>query len=126
MPRPLAFALAALAAGCAVSTGVSAQTQQSLNAAAAQDAQQADSALNTQYRATMNGLSPASQTLLRGAQRAWITFRDQQCRYESSAVRGGSAYPMVQSGCVARMTTERTAELRRLAQCREGDLACPR
>lgn len=125
MTRPLAIALAALTIG-AMATAASAQTQQSLNATAAQEAQRADAALNTQYRTTISGLSPASRTLLRDAQRAWIGFRDQQCRYESSAVRGGSAYPMVQSGCVARMTTERTRELRRLAQCEEGDLACPR
>ena len=75
----------------------------------AQQQQSADLALNTQYTATMNGLLPPARLLLRDAQRAWITFRDQQCRYESSGFRA-------ESTCVARLTTERTRELRRLAQ----------
>jgi uncharacterized protein YecT (DUF1311 family) len=113
-------------AACLAAAPALAQTQGQLNATAAQDLQRADAALNTQYRATLNGLSAPSRTLLRDAQRAWIGFRDQQCRYEASAVAGGSAQPMVRSGCLERMTRERTAELRRLAQCEEGDLACPR
>ena len=97
-----------------------------LNANAAQDMQRADRALNTQYAATMGRLSPASRTLLRTAQRTWISFRDQQCRFEASGVQGGSAYPMVHSTCIARLTTERTRQLRALSQCQEGDLSCPR
>lgn len=125
MNRPLKLALIAIAP-CVLASAALAQSQSQLNASAARDERTADQALNRQYTATMNGLSPASRTLLRNAQRSWIAFRDQQCRYESSAVRGGSAYAMVQSGCVARLSNERTRELRRLAQCQEGDLSCPR
>lgn len=115
------FTATALAASGAV-----AQTQSALNATAAQNLRRADQALNAQYTTTTGRLSTPSRTLLRDAQRAWITFRDQQCRYEASAVQGGSAYPMVQSDCLARLTVERTRDLRRMAQCEEGDLSCPR
>lgn len=125
MNRVRMIALAALA-GCFAASAASAQTQAQLNATAAQNLRRADQALNTQYTATTGRLSTPSRTLLRDAQRAWITFRDQQCRYESSAVRGGSAFAMVQSDCLARMTVDRTRDLRRLAQCEEGDLSCPR
>ncbi|MFC5345276.1 lysozyme inhibitor LprI family protein [Brevundimonas staleyi] len=119
--------LVVIAAGAGLlASAATAQTQSQLNATAAREQQAADRALNSQYTATMNQLSPSSRTLLRNAQRAWITFRDQQCRYESSAVQGGSAQPMVLSGCIARLSNERTRELRRLGQCEEGDLACPR
>lgn len=103
-----------------------AQSQSALDASAADAARRADQALNAQYTATMNQLSSGSRTLLRNAQRSWIPFRDRQCDFESSAVRGGSAYPMVRSQCIARLSEQRTHELRRLAQCPEGDLACPR
>lgn len=125
MNRSLKLACAALAP-CILATAALAQSQTAMNASAAQTAQRADQALNAQYTTTMSRLSPSSRTLLRNAQRAWISFRDQQCRYEASGVTGGSAYPMVQSGCVARLTTERTQTLRRLGQCEEGDLSCPR
>ncbi len=125
MNRTLKAALLAVIP-CLVAGAVVAQSQTGMNASAAQAARDADRALNTQYTATMNRLSPPSRTLLRDAQRAWITFRDQQCRYEASGVRGGSAFPMVQSGCLARLSTERTRDLRRLGQCQEGDLSCPR
>ena len=103
-----------------------AQSQATMNANAAQELQRADRALNSQYTTTMGRLSPASRTLLRTAQRTWISFRDQQCRFEASGVQGGSAYPMVHSTCLARLTTERTRQLRTLSQCQEGDLSCPR
>ena len=114
-----------LIAGSAAGTPVWAQSQTQMNATAARDARSADQNLNTQYAATMGRLSPPSRTLLRAAQRSWIAFRDQQCRFEASGSQGGSAQPMVLSGCVARLTTDRTRELRRLAQCEEGDLSCP-
>ncbi len=125
MNRVRIIAIVALAPCCAA-TAVLAQSQTALNTSAAQNLRRADQALNAQYTATTAALSTPSRTLLRDAQRAWITFRDQQCRYESSAVRGGSAFAMVQSDCLARLTVERTADLRRMAQCEEGDLSCPR
>lgn len=125
MNRVRMIALVALASGITASA-VLAQSQTALNATAAQNLQRADRALNAQYTVTAGQLSTPSRTLLRDAQRAWITFRDQQCRYESSAVRGGSAFAMVQSDCLARLTVERTGDLRRMAQCQEGDLSCPR
>lgn len=103
-----------------------AQSQTAMNASAARDARAADDALNAQYRTTTARLSPGSRALLRDAQRSWLTFRDKQCRYESSAVQGGSAAPMVQSGCLKRLTQDRTRQLRTYAQCEEGDLSCPR
>lgn len=126
MNRLSRLALVAIAPGLLASAAMAQSEQAQLNLTAARDERAADQALNAQYTATMNGLSPASRTLLRNAQRAWIGFRDQQCRYESSAVEGGSAQPMVRAGCLARMSTERTRDLRRLAQCQEGDLSCPR
>ena len=125
MNRVRMIAIVALAP-CFAATAVLAQSQTALNTSAAQNLRRADQALNAQYTATTAALSTPSRPLLRDAQRAWITFRDQQCRYESSAVRGGSAFAMVQSDCLARLTVERTADLRRMAQCEEGDLSCPR
>ena len=78
----------ALGLAVAAASSASAQSQATMNANAAQDLQRADRSLNTQYTATMNRLSTPSRTLLRNAQRTWISFRDQQCRFEASGRPG--------------------------------------
>lgn len=115
-----------VAMACGLTSPALAQSQSSMNGAAGRGAQAADRTLNEQYRVTMARLSPASRSLLRDAQRSWIGFRDQQCKFEASGVRGGSAYPMVYGGCMARLSQDRTRQLKAAQQCQEGDLACPR
>ena len=118
--------LALLATACVMASPALAQSQNAMNAAEAGKARAADAALNAQYAATMRRLSAPSQALLRAAQRSWLTFRDQECRFETSGVQGGSAYPMVNAMCMAKLTTERTRQLRYHATCQEGDMSCPR
>lgn len=118
--------LALLAAMVAAPLPALAQTQGAMNADAARQAAAADRALNARYAAVVGGVSPATKLLLRDAQRSWIAFRDRQCVFEASGVRGGSAYPMIYSGCLARVTKDRTRDLDRFGRCEEGDLSCPR
>ncbi|MFQ2812649.1 lysozyme inhibitor LprI family protein [Aeromonas caviae] len=51
---------------------------------------------------------------LRTAQRAWIAFRDAQCRYEVGVYEGGSMAPMVHSSCLTQLTEARTKDLNTL------------
>ena len=85
----------------------------------------ADSALNAAYRAlrteTMKGdyklsysrdYDPSLRTrsdVLRAAERAWIRWRDAQCAWEAAAPNAG---PAARTGCLARLTRVRAAELR--------------
>jgi len=81
----------------------------------------ADADLNLAYKAArammrqVDADLPASQrgaeVALRDGQRAWITFRDQACLAEAYIFSGGSAQPMVYSGCQARLTEQRAADL---------------
>lgn len=50
--------------------------------------------------------------LLLEAQRAWITFRDKACDYETSLWQGGTGASMASLLCLARLTRERTKDLR--------------
>ena len=106
----------------------SATTQVELNECTAQAYQAADKELNDAYQVLVGKLSnnAASLEKLRAAQRAWIGFRDAECAFESSAVEGGSAQPMVRNGCLETLTETRTETLREHAECEEGDLSCPR
>jgi uncharacterized protein YecT (DUF1311 family) len=100
------------------------QTQQDMNQCAARDFEQADRALNDVWpqvvayvRAQDEGEDdgrPSGESRLREAQRAWLTFRDAHCTVDSYAMRGGSAEPLLYDGCRARITEDRTAQLRAL------------
>jgi len=106
----------------------SATTQAELTECSAQAYQSADDELNEAYQVLVDQLSSNSASLekLRTAQRAWIGFRDAECAFESSAVEGGSAQPMVRNGCLEALTEARTETLREHAECEEGDLSCSR
>lgn len=102
-------------------------TQAEMTQCAANDFARADDELNAVWRAVMAALrnrdvetaqydtvSRGSYTeAARNAQRAWVAFRDAECGAESdNEARGGSMEPMVFHACRARLTEERTAQLR--------------
>lgn len=105
------------------------QYQVEMNLCAGKDYDAADAALNAQYKQTVAALKardkdidrsydsqPTHYDTLLAAQRAWITYRDQHCLSESFAARGGSMAPMLHSGCMARLTKERTEQLKALVE----------
>ena len=49
---------------------------------------------------------------LRGAQQSWLTFREAHCKVEGYWGRGGTIEPMLVNFCLARLTRERTEQLR--------------
>ena len=102
----------------------SASTQAAMNECAYESFLAASAAMSPQLRQLESAMAPSRRTAWRNVQKAWLTFRTQSCQFESNAVQGGSAGPMVQWQCAARMTRERTAALARLASCPEGDIAC--
>ena len=101
------------------------QAQMEMNACAAIDFERADAELNAEYRRAIAWARdadrearapgddrPGDQATLREAQRAWVAFRDAQCRLEGYEARGGSMEPMLYEGCRARLTRERVRQLR--------------
>ena len=100
------------------------QTDMGMQAGAA--ARTADAAMNAQYRATMAQMKkmdalgpqpdattgPIYQNALLAAQRAWLAYRDAECRVEGYEFRGGSAEGMAHAQCLADLTKARTKELK--------------
>jgi len=78
------------------------------------------------YQALSRSLAPDARAKLLRMQQAWMRYRSAACEYESSAVAGNSAQPLVQYRCLARMTRSRVDELAAMPNCREGDIACVR
>ena len=106
-----------------------AMTQSDLNLCAHRDYQAADQALNAVYRKVLATTQETDKQIkdydpnavgavdaLKKAQRAWIVYRDGQCELAGFAARGGSMEPMLISGCLAELTTKRTAELKATAE----------
>ena len=98
------------------------QDQFTMNNCAYQDWQAADVELNLVWKRaiaiarSMDEYTPSGETTtsasLRAAQRTWIKFRDQACEAESLLMRGGSAQPLLEFGCKARLTRARTGDLK--------------
>ena len=118
----LALTLAMLAfAAPALSQNIdckNAMSQSEMNICADQDYRAADAKLNAAYARLMAALGDDGfRTKLKLAQRAWISFRDSECTYETADNEGGSIHPMVYAGCLTRLTKQRTKVL-------EDHLAC--
>jgi uncharacterized protein YecT (DUF1311 family) len=93
-----------------------ARTQTEMNLCAARELRTADAELNRVYQQLTGALEPDLRASLRTAQRAWIAFRDADCRSEAAEYEGGSMQPMVLSSCLADRTRDRTAQLRQRAR----------
>jgi len=104
-----------------------ASTQTDLNLCADQAYRKSDAELNAAYRTVTARLKDDQATLakLQSAQKAWLFFRDAECAFSSGGTTGGSAYPMVLSQCLDKLTQTRTKVLRAYLKCEEGDMSCP-
>ncbi|HET6433812.1 lysozyme inhibitor LprI family protein [Dyella sp.] len=108
------------------------QTQAGLNACAGAGFAQADAELNRVWRAIVAKYAdqPLFLARLKTAQRAWLAFRDTElgARFplapgQQAGVQYGSAFPMCESQQKARLTEQRTAQLRAwLDGVEEGDV----
>jgi uncharacterized protein YecT (DUF1311 family) len=97
------------------------QSQQGMNACAAEALDRADSALDAEWAKVLalHGDDSDATTLLLDGQSAWMKYRDAQCEIEAFEERGGSIWPLINAGCLARLSRERTAQLIQLLQSPE-------
>ncbi len=102
-------------------------TQQAMNHCAGIEFENADKALNDQWRETaakMRRLDEATTyddgrpgyfEQLLAAQRAWLRYRDGHCASEGYNARGGSLEPLLVATCKTALTRQRTEQLQELA-----------
>lgn len=77
-------------------------------------AQRADARLNTAYRDARARASAGQTSALQLAQRAWIAFRDANCRAYASS--GGTVARVEAARCRLDITASRAEELERFAR----------
>ncbi|PNB72229.1 urease-associated protein [Pseudomonas sp. GW456-E7] len=119
---PLLFTSMAVAVDCE-----NASDQATMNQCAAQQNAAADKELNALYQQITSRFkgNPDNKKLLVGAQRAWVAFRDAECKFSASGVEGGSVYPLIYSNCVTQLTKARVQTFKNYLKCQEGDMSCP-
>lgn len=86
-----------------------------------------DAELNRVYRQIGERLKKDKDTslLLVSAQKRWVSFRDAECAFSSSAGAEGSIYPLLVTQCRDALTSKRIEQLKIYLHCREGDISCP-
>jgi uncharacterized protein YecT (DUF1311 family) len=102
------------------------KTQADMNYCAEYHFTQADAELNDIYgrlkSAYVNYAAPKKALI--GSQRAWLVFRDAECKQDETATDGGSAASMVVLECRIKLTAQRAEQLQQRLDCKEGDFAC--
>jgi uncharacterized protein YecT (DUF1311 family) len=116
-----------IAAGPAAAMDCADQTQAGLDKCADAAFRRADQALNAAYRDVLRRLGDDKhkKNLIAASQRAWVVFRDAECKFAVSSSESGSIYPMEHSLCLEGETQKRTKDLQAYLHCEEGDLSCP-
>jgi uncharacterized protein YecT (DUF1311 family) len=81
-------------------------------ACAAKELRAAEAELK-QVRARLTTSMEAPPRLrMKQAERAWLRYRKSNCDAEASVYEGGTIQPLIHTQCMARVTRERTEELR--------------
>ena len=92
-----------------------AQTQQEMNAEAAESFKKADKELNEVYAKVLANLDDQAKENLKKSQRAWVAWRDAEAAFRADAeARGGSMWPLIHEGIRSRLTKERVKGLKEL------------
>lgn len=102
-------------------------SQSEMDECASRQLTSSDAKLNADYRKTLACLKPfdGHEKRLVGAQRAWLLFRDMECKFQGSASESGSVQPMIISLCLKKVTEDRIKQLGYYLTCQVGDLSCP-
>ena len=104
-----------------------ANTQMEMNICAGRDYDEADAALNVQWKLTRKAMADidadieaaddrGAEKALLDAQRAWIQYRDGQCSALGYGYYGGSIRPLIEQSCLADLTRKRTEELKEMIE----------
>lgn len=96
------------------------ETQTAMNICAQGEYEQADVELNNTYQAVKALVRGEKADQLIAAEEAWLTYRDRYCDYVAAQYAGGSMEPLVYSGCLTRLTKDRTAVLAQTAPTPQG------
>jgi len=88
-------------------------TQPEIDRCALEQFKKADKELNIVYQRITGKLNAVDRANLTTTQRAWLKYRDANCKAERQ-FHGGSIAPTVEAFCLQHLTEDRTKELIRI------------
>lgn len=88
-------------------------TQPDIDRCAMEQFKKADKDLNVVYQRITSNLNAIDRANLTSTQRAWLKYRDANCKAERQ-FHGGSMAPTVEAFCLQRLTEDRTQDLIRI------------
>lgn len=91
------------------------QNQMQGNECAIERADAADKELNRLYKEILSRQDDEQKKQLLEAQRAWVAYKEKECKWEADQYKGGSISPMMYSACLERLTNERNSYFKMLA-----------
>ena len=89
-----------------------AQNQADMNNCYVSEYKKADAKLNQVYRQLVSMLDDEEKSQLKEAQLAWLKYRDANCDFVGDQYKGGSLRPTIHAICLARVTSDRSTELK--------------
>jgi uncharacterized protein YecT (DUF1311 family) len=85
---------------------------------------QVDQELNERYRAQLARVrGTSSEKPFVTAQKAWLQFRDLDCKYQASVIEGGTMHGQWVLDCMRQRAIERTKHIESFLNC--NDNGCP-
>jgi uncharacterized protein YecT (DUF1311 family) len=78
-----------------------------MNQCAQAEYAQSDTRLNNVYQTVKAQVSSERADQLVAAEQAWIAYRDAYCNFVQAQFAGGSMQPMIYSGCMTQVTSDR-------------------
>ena len=99
-------------------------TQTEMNICAGQEARASDSELSVVYQQLLAKVGADAKLSLRTAEKAWVSYRDAQCAFNSLGSVGGSVHDMSVALCFRALTDEQIRQLRQQLTCVSNDISC--
>ena len=94
-------------------------TQRQIDQCASEQFKKADSQLNKVYNRILGTINSSDRANLVAAQRAWLGYRDSNCKAERQ-FHGGSIAPTVEAFCLQDISEARSKELIRIYETPEA------
>jgi uncharacterized protein YecT (DUF1311 family) len=101
------------------------QSQGQMNADSRASLEELEKEYRNVYETLFQRLTRTDQDALTLTEAAWVSYRTNECKFETLASAGGSAHPLAETECRLGLTQERMKRLQWLLNCPEGDLSCP-
>jgi uncharacterized protein YecT (DUF1311 family) len=99
-------------------------TQADMNICTEKEAHASDIELNSVYQQLLAKLSADAKASLRTAEKAWVSYRDAQCAFNSLGSLGGSVHDMSLALCLKALTDQQIKQLRQQLTCASDDVSC--